>query len=1236
MPTSTLTRLSSLTCAWLLIGTALVSAQPISLPAQLLTPPGGRSMSFGTSVAISGTTLVVGDPGDQQRGAAFVYEWRQDVWTLVTRLTAADALPGDAFGAAVAIDDTTIVVGAPGDDVTRDAAGGITQTVSNKGAAYVFRRTADGWTQQARLDRSTVNGVGANPILPVEEDRFGATVAVDGDVVMVGAPEWDEPFFRALDSGGVFVYERAEARWTFANVVVTRAFGRATSFMRLGTTLAGADGVFVAGGGEAGGGNAVRLVRGTPPVPWQAIASLPTWFDERFGPVDDSGLRASFGEIVSLLSQGSGVLITEIASQRLVTATGEVSTLGPLPAATSRVFETPTTFVSAVGGKQVFTGDLAGTFTFLAGNPTLGLMDGTGTTAGFGIIGAIAPDGQGNYYVADLGAIRKVSDAGVVTTVAGLPGVVGAEDGPPGVGRLGTAQSLVFDPASQTLYIADRSALRAMAPDGTLSTIAGNAVVSGTTDGLGTQARFTAPGSLTRAPDGTLVMVDGLTIRRVTTTGQVSTIAGQSGTAIIVDGAGGVARFGRPTTLTVAPDGTLFVADASLVRRVDLDGTVTTLAGTLRAAPGNVGATMNRVALGAGSAAVALPDGDAPLRPAGEDAGVIWVSSTSDATASALPAYPPTGARAFGMAVAFVGDLLFASSEGVIGGAPITALRRSGDRWRPIVQFVPEGGSVTGFGRILAGSDRFLAAATTGTSLASTGVVFVFDLDRLDLDDDGLPDLWEERYGLDPTVSTGADGADGDPDGDGVTNASELVAHTHPRGDPGATRYFAEGARSDFFATTFSIANPATTAAEVLLRYASGDGSLASTPVTVPGRQSRTISVPLSDVREFATRVESDRPVVVDRLMSWDTDTSYGSHGERALAAPSTTWYFAEGATHSGFALFYLLYNPSATTASVTVRYLRGTGAPLDKIYEVAPGQRFNIWVNLETFAGQALLAAADVSARITVDNGVPIIAERAMYRTTPGVPSETPGALFTAGHESAGIAAPASAWFFAEGATNEFFDMFVLLANPADAVSTVRARFLLGDGRVFTKDYVLQPNSRFNIWVDQETFDGVPGTPLASVGEVSATIEVIDGPAIVAERAMWWPGPTAATWVEAHNSPGATTTATRWVAAAGHVDVGIDTYYLLANPGDTTAAVTVTLLFGDGTPAAARTYTVAPRSRFTVHVRSEFPMAAGRHFSADVTTEPSTPIVVEWAIYRDALGQQWGAGANALATPWP
>jgi hypothetical protein len=123
---------------------------------------------------------------------------------------------------------------------------------------------------------------------------------------------------------------------------------------------------------------------------------------------------------------------------------------------------------------------------------------------------------------------------------------------------------------------------------------------------------------------------------------------------------------------------------------------------------------------------------------------------------------------------------------------------------------------------------------------------------------------------------------------------------------------------------------------------------------------------------------------------------------------------------------------------------------------------------------------------------------------------------------------------------------------------------------------------------------------------------------------------------VEAHNSPGATDTAPAWVAAAGEVNGGVDTYYLLANSGDASADVTLTLLFDDGTTEVAKTYTVGARSRFTVHVRSEFPAAVGKHFSAVAATAPATPIVVEWSIYRDALGQTWGAGANALATPWP
>ena len=64
------------------------------------------------------------------------------------------------------------------------------------------------------------------------------------------------------------------------------------------------------------------------------------------------------------------------------------------------------------------------------------------------------------------------------------------------------------------------------------------------------------------------------------------------------------------------------------------------------------------------------------------------------------------------------------------------------------------------------------------------------------------------------------------------------------------------------------------------------------------------------------------------------------------------------------------------------------------------------------------------MSAVITSTNGVPIVVERAMYLSTPQQP-------FAAGHGSAGVTAPATRWFLAEGATGPFFDMFILIGNP-------------------------------------------------------------------------------------------------------------------------------------------------------------------------------------------------------------
>ena len=138
--------------------------------------------------------------------------------------------------------------------------------------------------------------------------------------------------------------------------------------------------------------------------------------------------------------------------------------------------------------------------------------------------------------------------------------------------------------------------------------------------------------------------------------------------------------------------------------------------------------------------------------------------------------------------------------------------------------------------------------------------------------------------------------------------------------------------------------------------------------------------------------------------------------------------------------------------------YLLPNGAPVVKTYAVPAQSRFNIWVDQE---GPAL-ADAEVSAVVRSTNGVPIILERAMYLTTPAQG-------FAAGHESAGVTAPATSWFLAEGATGALFDLFILVANPNPQAATLEARYLLTSGQVITKRYTAAPNSRFNIWVDLE-----------------------------------------------------------------------------------------------------------------------------------------------------------------------
>ena len=149
-----------------------------------------------TSVAVSEDTVVVGfGPEENDTGLAYVYQWNGKNWVQEAVLTASDASDGDFFGGSVAIRGDTIVAGA-----AQNSDGG-----EHSGSAYVFRRTGEGWAEEAKL---------VAPIASAE-NRFGSAVAIDNGVepafepvMLVGASADFDPHHSA---GSAYLFEHLDA-----------------------------------------------------------------------------------------------------------------------------------------------------------------------------------------------------------------------------------------------------------------------------------------------------------------------------------------------------------------------------------------------------------------------------------------------------------------------------------------------------------------------------------------------------------------------------------------------------------------------------------------------------------------------------------------------------------------------------------------------------------------------------------------------------------------------------------------------------------------------------------------------------------------------------------------------------------------------------------------------------------------------------------------------------------------
>ena len=178
---------------------------------------------FGISVALSGDRLVIGasredssatggpnDNSESRSGAAYVFERSDTIWSQQAILKAANAGANDLFGTSVAMSGNTIVVGAI-DEESSATGDGSDNDASDSGAAYVFVRDGMTWSQQAFLKASNADA----------NDEFGTSVAVSGNILVVGAPREDsdatDPSSNASStssSGAAYVFVRNGTTWS--------------------------------------------------------------------------------------------------------------------------------------------------------------------------------------------------------------------------------------------------------------------------------------------------------------------------------------------------------------------------------------------------------------------------------------------------------------------------------------------------------------------------------------------------------------------------------------------------------------------------------------------------------------------------------------------------------------------------------------------------------------------------------------------------------------------------------------------------------------------------------------------------------------------------------------------------------------------------------------------------------------------------------------------------------------
>lgn len=473
---------------------------------------------------------------------------------------------------------------------------------------------------------------------------------------------------------------------------------------------------------------------------------------------DGTGSEAEFSAPRGVAVDSAGTLYVADSSNhtiRKITTAGVVTVFSGVAGTTGVPTETPAKYnepfaVAVDSAGTIYVADTnngairkitpTGTVSTLAGGNGQGYADGTGSAAKFHEARGLALDSSGNIYVADYenNVVRKVTPAGVVTTLAGTFDTPGSTDGQGAAARFMSLNGIAVDSANNiyvvdagtksirkitpsglvstfvggptsgqfreprglaidtggNLYVTDYGAhtLLKVTPAGVISKVAGTSTTPGSTDGTTTTALFNSPSGVAVDSQGNLYVADTVnnTIRKIAGS-TVTTVAGLAGRSSSADGSGALARFEEP--YAIATDGSnVYVADHTdhSIRKITADGTVTTLAGKAGSF-GSADGTGSAARFYSPSGIAATSDGTVYVADAGNStirkitaagvvstfAGTAGSSGTTDGTGAAARFATPTGVAVDSAGNVFVVDFVASTLRKITPSGVVTTFAGS-------------------------------------------------------------------------------------------------------------------------------------------------------------------------------------------------------------------------------------------------------------------------------------------------------------------------------------------------------------------------------------------------------------------------------------------------------------------------------------------------------------------------------------------------------------------------------